>query len=411
MEDQLISSHRTHRITRAALFGLALSLLALAAMSSSASAAKKKAAPKKTVLFSHGAVFTETNTVPNKVLAFNRSADGGLKLVGTVATGGSGHANNPLLGFPTLDSSGPVGLSPTGNCLFAVNGGSNTVSSFRLTSKGLKLVNHPSSGGDRPISLTSAARGSKTLLYVLNSDTSSASINGYTVAPSCRLSHIKGSSRPTSTPTSVPAQIKFDTRGRVLAVSERLANDIDIFPVDHNGVAGAPVVTASSQKTPYALAWNSRDILAVAFEDFPPPAVANSTVTTYSLQKDGKLVALTTAPSPGAACWVDFTSNGGLLFSSNAVAQLFGGNSLLSYQVGKNGSLTTVGKQDTPYNSNEVELTRDDKYVYSLSDELVPTQGPHAAISAYKVNLKTGNFTPVGTTALTQNSTAGLAVL
>jgi 6-phosphogluconolactonase (cycloisomerase 2 family) len=394
------------------LFGFALSLLALVAMSSSANAAKKKG-HKKLALFSHGAVFTETNTVPNKVLAFNRSANGGLKLVGAFRTGGNGHANNPLLGFPTLDSSGPVGLSPTGRCLFAVNGGSNTVSSFRLTSKGLKLVNHPGSGGDRPISLTSTLRGSKTLLYVLNATTDNDSINGYTVAPSCRLKHIPGSNRPTSSPKSVPAQIRFDARGQVLAVSERLANDIDIFPVNHNGVAGAPVVTATApHKTPYSLAWSSRDILGVSNEEFPPPAVANSTVTTYSLKKNGKLVALATAPSPGAACWTAFTNKGGLMFSSNAAAQVFGGNSLVSYRVGKHGSLTALDKHDTPYNSNEVEPSPDSKYVYSLSDMLLPPPGgPHSAITAYKVNLKTGKFTLVGSITMPRNSTAGLAVL
>lgn len=406
----MISSHRLYRVTWPALFGLALSLLALAAMSSSANAAQQKAAPKKPV-FAHGAVFTETNTTPNDVLAFSRRANGALKLVGKFATGGSGHTDNPLLGFPTLDSAGPVGLSPTDNCLFAVNGGSNTVSSFRLTSKGLKLVNHPSSGGDRPISLTSTVRGSKTLLYVLNSDTSDASINGYTVAPSCRLSHIRGSKRPTSSPRSVPAQIRFDVRGQVLAVSERLANDIDIFPVNHNGVAGAPVVTASSQKTPYSLTWNNQDILAVTNEDFPPPAVANSTVTSYRLKKNGKLVALATAPSPGAACWGAFTNNSKVLFVSNAVGPLFGGTSEDSFLVGKNGSLKAVDKHNTAYNANENALTLDNKYLYVLSDMLVPTQGPHSAIQAFKINPKTGTFTLVGTTALTGNSTAGLAVI
>lgn len=407
----MISSHRLYRVTWQALFGLALSLLALAAMSSAANAAKKKGAHKKHGVFSKGAVFTETNTVPNKVLAFNRSANGGLTLVGTFATGGNGIANNPLLGFPTLDSAGPVGLSPSRSCLFAVNGGSNTVSSFRLTSKGLKLVNHPSSGGDRPISLTSRARGPKTVLYVLNSDTNNATINGYRVAPSCRLSHIRGSKRQTSTPTSVPAQIRFDARGKVLAVSERLANDIDVFPVNHKGVAGAPVVTATSpNKTPYSLAWSKQDVLAVTNEEFPPPAVANSTVTTYRLKKNGKLVALATAPSGGAACWGAFTSTGKVLFTSNAAGPLFGGHNEDSFLVGKHGSLTPVDNFDTLYNSNENELTRDDKYLYVLEDMLLPTGGPHGAIQAFKVNTNTGKFSLVGTTQLTTNSLAGLVV-
>jgi 6-phosphogluconolactonase (cycloisomerase 2 family) len=304
-------------------------------------------------------------------------------------------------------------LSPNGNCLFAVNAGSNTVSSFRLTSRGLKLVNHPSSRGHRPISLTSTIRGSsgKELLYVLNSDANSASIHGFRVAPSCRLSDIKHSTRPTSSQHSVPAQIRFDTRGQVLAVSERFANDIDIFPVTRQGVAKAPVVTPSSQKTPYGLEWNNKDILAVSNEDFPPPAVANSTVTTYSLKRNHKLVALATAASPGAACWNVFTNNGKFLFVTNPAGPLFGGKNVMSFRVGSKGSLSSVDSQNTAYNSLDDALTRDNKFLYVLSDQLLPVAGPHSAINAYRVNARTGKFTPAGAVAITGNNTAGLAVL
>jgi 6-phosphogluconolactonase (cycloisomerase 2 family) len=412
VEDQLNSSHRVHRGKRLTLLGFALSLLALVAMSSSASAANKPKKPKKPAPFSHGAVFTETNAVKNSVLAYSRLPGGKLKLVGKFRTGGNGHpSSNPPAAFPTLDSAGAVGLSPTRNCLFVVNAGSNTVSSFRVTSRGLKLVNHPSSRGIRPISLTSTIRAGKQLLYVLNSDANSANIHGFQVAPSCRLSDIKHSTRPTTSQKSVPAQIRFDTRGQVLAVSERFANDIDVFPVTNQGVAGSPVVTHSSQNTPYGLEWNNRDILAVSNEDFPPPAVANSTVTTYSLQRNGKLVALHTVASPGAACWNVFTNNGKFLFVTNPAGPLFGGNNVQSFRVGTNGSMSGVGSQDTAYNSLDDALSKDNKYLYVLSDQLLPVQGPHSAINAFKVNAGNGKFGPIGAVAISGNSTAGLAVL
>lgn len=407
-EDHLISLHRLHPGKGLALIGLALaalSVLALAATSAARAAAKPAAVR-------HGAVFTETNTTPNYVLAFNRNNNGALTLQGRHATGGNGHpTNNPPGGFPTLDSAGAVTLSPNGICVFAVNAGSSTVSSFRQTSRGLRLANHLSSGGSRPISLTSTFRGSRKLLYVLNSDANSASIHGFTVAPSCALRNIRGSTRRTTSQHSVPAQISFDTRGRVLAVSERLANDIDVFPVSRRGIAGRPVVTRSRQVTPYGLSWNNHDLLAVSNEDFPPPAVANSTVTTYSLSRNGKLVERATAASPGAACWNVFTNNGRFLLVTNPAGPLFGGHNVMSFRVGGRGQLASVDQQDTAYNSLDDALTRDNRFLYVLSDQLLPVPGPHSAINVFRVNAATGKLTPAGVLQLPGNNTAGLAVL
>jgi 6-phosphogluconolactonase (cycloisomerase 2 family) len=391
------------------LFGLALSLLALAPTSASA------AAPKPPV-FSHGAVFTETNTAPNYVLAYSRSAQGALRLVGRFATGGNGQtANNPPAKFPTLDSAGAVVLGRFGTCLFAVNAGSSTVSAFRLTTTGLTLVNHLGSGGHRPISLTTTIHGSagRVLLYVLNSDTNHASIHGYTVGSTCAISHILHSTRRTTSQHSVPAQILFDTRGKVLAVSQRFANDIDIFPVNRFGRTGRPVVTiaGSGQKTPYGMAWNNRDLLAVSNENFPPPHIANSTVTTYTLKRNGKLVERTTAASPGAACWNVFTNNGRYLFVTNPAGPLFGGHNVVSFRVGLNGSLTPVAGQNTTYNSLDDALTRDNRFLYVLSDMLLPVPGPHSAINSFRVNPRTGAFTPLGVNQIVGNRTAGLAAL
>jgi 6-phosphogluconolactonase len=400
-EVHLFASHRSHPGKWRALVVLALSPLALAATTGTAGAAS----------LAHGGVFTETNTAPNYVLAYAHKAGGALALVAKVKTGGNGRtSNNPPSGFPALDSSGAVGLGTGNTCLFAVNAGSSTVSSFRVTSKGLKLVNHRSSGGTRPDSLTSHPLGhGKQLLYVLNSDTHSASIHGFTVSPSCRLTSIPKSTRPTSSQNSVPAQIRFDVHGKVLAVSERFANDIDIFPVKANGRTKPPVVHASKEATPYGLDWNNKDILSVSNEHLPLPDVANSTVTTYSLKSNGKLVALATAPSPGAACWNVFTNNGKILFVTNPAGVRIGANSVLSFRVGRHGSLTAVDKQDTTYNALDDALTRDNGYLYILNDQLLPVPGPHSAIDRFKVNVATGVFTPAGSTPIAGNTTSGLA--
>lgn len=383
---------------------LAAATITLAAMAGSALARSR---------LTHGAVFTETNSTPNYVLAFNRDENGTLSPAGQFATGGIGRQPNPPSGFPTLDSAGSVELSGDGDnrsCLFAVNAGSNTVSSFRVRHDGLVLADQQPTNGSRPISVTSTSRGEgRQLLYVLNSDAGSASIQGYYVSGSCELTQIPGSSRPTSSPDSVPAQIRFDRRGRVLAVSERFANDIDIFPVDRKGVAGPPVVNPSAQPTPYGLDWNNQDLLSVSNENIP--VLPGSTVTTYALGDDGTLTPLATAPSPGAACWNVFTNNGKFLYVTKPVNQtpLGLGPDVDAFRVSRDGTLTLIDSQPTNHNALDDALSHDSRFLYVLSDALLPP-APTSAINEYAIDPASGAITSIGSVELPgSNTTAGLA--
>ena len=109
-----------------------------------------------------GAVFTETNTVPNYVLMFSRNHDGTLGPAGQVATGGAGRpVHNPPLDLPYLQTGGSVELASDGDsrkCLFAVNAGSNTLSSFNVRDDGIELADQKPTNGSRPISITSTRR-------------------------------------------------------------------------------------------------------------------------------------------------------------------------------------------------------------------------------------------------------------
>lgn len=363
-----------------------------------------------------GAVFTQTNTVPNSVAVFQRAPDGTLAPAGQVATGGAGRpAGNPPLGFPTLDSGRNVELSSDGDgrhCLFVTNAGSNTVSSLAFGPKGLTLADQAPTNGSRPISLTSTQRGPmNVVLYVLNSDFGAASIQGYYVSGTCGLTPIPGSFHLTSTPESIPANIAFNERGTALAVSERFANgfgDLDVFPVGPNGVAGAPVVSPSLGMTPYGLAWDNHDHLTVSNENVAD--LAMSTVSSYRLTKDDTLEPINVAPSPGAACWNVITSNGKFLYVTGPAAQLVGGHSVSVFSVANDGSLTpTADGQDTPYNAIDDALSHDSKFLYVLSDQLLPVPAPLSAISEYAVDANTGALTPIGSVALPSNTTAGLA--
>jgi 6-phosphogluconolactonase (cycloisomerase 2 family) len=374
-----------------------------------------------------GAVFTETNSLANAVLAFNRGADGKLTPAGQYPTGGSGQQpTNPPAGFPVLDSAGPVELSSDGDnrsCLFAVNAGSSTVSSFRVGPKGLELADVANSGGQRPVSVTSTPRGpGKQVMYVLNSDVGAASIQGYYVSSDCTLAAIPGSNRPTSSPQSLPASIRFDRHGRALAVSERFApvypagsGDIDIFPVDAKGVAQAPVVTPSPEPTPYGLDWNRHDVLSVTNEHFQGlilPTVFSSTVSTYALNPDYTLTPIDTKPSPGAACWNLFTNDNRFLYTSNPVGTFPAGGTggtEDAFRVAPDGTMTPLASYNTTYQAIDNALSHDSQFLYVLSDQIAPPFPPVSAIDEYAIDPSSGLLTPIGTVNLPGNNTSGLA--
>jgi 6-phosphogluconolactonase len=389
-------------------------LLVLAVMLAAAAANAAAARADGGQQLTPGAVFTQTNTVPNFVSVFTRNADGTLVAAGQAATGGNGRpAGNPPLGLPTLDTGRDVELSSDGgnkHCLFVTNAGSNTVSSFAVRPDGLVLVDQEPTNGSRPASLTTTQRGPMArVLYVLNSDVGSASIQGYYVSGTCALTIIPGSNHPTTTPSSLPANVEFNHRGTVLSVTERLAGtqgDIDIFPVDANGVAGAPVAFPSSGPNPYGEAWNSRDQLTVSNENIPFPP--GSTVSSYQLTKDDVLVPINQVPSSGAACWNVITNDDKFLYVSQPAGQFFS-NSVNIFRIEQDGTLVSAGPgQNALFNAIDEALSHDSRYLYVLSTQLFPPI-PISGINEYSIDAATGQLTPIGSVVMPGNSTAGLA--
>src|SRR5215208_7172154 len=94
-----------------------------------------------------GAVYTQTNDpAGNVVQAFDRNARGELTSAGSFATGGAGSAS---LG----GRQGAVELSGDESTVYAVNAGSDTVSSFEVRRNGLELAGSAGSGGSLPASV------------------------------------------------------------------------------------------------------------------------------------------------------------------------------------------------------------------------------------------------------------------
>ena len=101
-----------------------------------------------------GAVFVQTDDLQhNGIVAFTRGADGHLTRVGEVPTGGRGGVERdvPLDSLASQDS---LTYDAAHHLLFAVNAGSNTVTSFPVTGAHLTRVQTVPSGGVFPVSVS-----------------------------------------------------------------------------------------------------------------------------------------------------------------------------------------------------------------------------------------------------------------
>ena len=343
----------------------------------------------------NGAVYVQSNSEPfNTVLVFNRNHDGTLTAAGSVMTGGVGQpTGNPPGGIPFIDTAGSVTLSHNGRFLLVVNAGDNTVSSFRVTGHGLRLANVVPSFGERPASVTVHHH----LVYVLNSDTGSASISGYRLGGNGHLTPIPGSVQPTTSPADgLPAQIQFDAKGKVLAVSERFAGgsgDIDTFAIGHNGAAEPGVAHPSQDVTPYGIAFTHKNVMIVSNEHAPDGI--GSSVSSYNVSHHGAVTPIETEPTnSGAACWNVITKNDKyVLITSPFTLQIN------SFRIEHNGQLTPVNGDSIVATAQGVtldeSLSRNSKYLYVLVDE--PTGFAYSQLNSYKVN-GDGTITLLGTT-------------
>lgn len=298
----------------ARLFLTAVFLLTIVAgITSPASAASASA---------FGAVYTSTNASSgNEILVYNRSSSGSLAFQGSFATGGLGSGTS-------LGSQSAVTLSHNNHWLFAVNAGSNEISSFAVTESGLQLVDVVDSGGILPTSLTSY----KDWLYVLNAG-GSGNISGFAVGQDGSLAPLAGSTQPLSNggagAAPAVAQIAFSSDGSTLAVTEKSTNLIDTYAVG-SGLAGAPVSNSSAGATPFGFAFDRHDHAIVS--------EASGSVSSYHIE-NGELRVISPAVVNGqaAACWIAISNNGKYAYTTNA-----GSGTISSYRIAEDGVLTLL---------------------------------------------------------------------
>lgn len=341
---------------------------------------------------SAGNAYTLTNAAGgNGVAVFDRQADGSLTAAGTFATGGLGSGGG-------LGSQGAVILSDDGERLFAVNAGSDDISSFRVDGGALTLVDTVASGGQRPIGLTEH----NGLLYVVNAG-GDGNISGFTVADNGDLTPLAGSARPLSTTVSKPAQVQFSPDGGVLVVTEKATNVISTYTVDGNGLATGPTAHPSAGATPFGFAFDKRGTLIVseAFRGAP----GASAVSSYHVAANGDISNVTpsSATTQTASCWIAISKNGKFAYTTNT-----GSGSVTGYRIGEDGSLTILdadgrtgvtGAGTAPI---DAAFSVNGRFLYTLNE------ASHS-ISAFRVGVD-GSLTAAGGIAGLPVASVGLAV-
>jgi 6-phosphogluconolactonase len=396
------------------------------------------------------ALYTTTNNPSgNAVIMYTRHSDGTITQTGSpVATGGNGAASEPPFGFPIVDSSGSTNITPDGKLLFVVNAGDNSISSFKLTSSGPQLVNHVSSGGTLPISLTSHGN----LLYVVNE--TSANIKGWTFDSSGHLTPIAGSIESLSVPfnptnppdptkpTGVAAAIGFSPSGHQLVVTIRglpAPNGvIDVFSVDWHGAAGPAVGHQAPTPNPFGFSFAGQNNLLVSDAGFvatPSGSAANpsdsepnpgdpsqffGSATSFSLSPSGNLRFKGEFPSGGrAACWLVVSKDGRYAFVTNTLASPAGSpagigsgqGAVSTYAISRHGVLTLLSQTNVSPGGfpGDEALSSDGKFLYVL-DPAIIIPGP-SHIDAYRIG-SGGSLTHIQSVAdaILPNSVSGLGV-
>ena len=270
-----------------------------------------------------GAVYTLTNAANgNAVIGFHRAQDGSLTSLGSFATAGRGTGGT----VDPLASQFAVVVNENHDALFAVNAGSNEISSFRIGSDGaLVLASTVPSRGAAPNSL--AVHGN--LLYALNSGDNT--VSAYRIAGNARLVALPSSTRSLAQGASGAAAVRFTPDGRQLIVAERLSNRLEVFAVRKDGRVGSPVVTPGNGAATFGFDVTSRNQLIVS--------ETQGSLTSYALARSGALTPITPSISTGgqAPCWVTITLDGRFAYTTNSAS-----NFLAGYAVDSAGHLTAL---------------------------------------------------------------------
>ena len=344
---------------------------ALSALPASAATAEASAAPVH-------AVFVQTdNAAGNTIVAYLRTADGGLQQVGSYPTGGNGGVLTGSV-VDHLASEGSLAYDRQARLLYAANAGSSTITVFSVRGDALVRSQVLSSGGQFPVSIT--VHGNQ--VFVLNA-LGGASVSGFVQSggrlipqPSWQRDLALGTT-PATAFTGTPGQISFTPDGSHLVVTTKgAANTVDIFQAGPAGPSANPAVTSLPGAVPFGITFDQYGHLVIA-------DAGTDTVATFGIAPDGTLTQLGSAATGQAAtCWIT-ASPTGTLYASNA-----GSATESALRTQPDGAVTLLGSTSTDAGTVDAAASSDGQYLY------VQTGGA-GIVDAYRIN-PDGSLTQTG---------------
>jgi 6-phosphogluconolactonase (cycloisomerase 2 family) len=326
-------------------------------------------------------VFVQTNELNgNRIAVYHRNANGTLSPAGIYTTGGNGGIATPGDESDRLASQGSLVYEGRHRLLFAVNAGSDTVSTFRVRGDRLKLKDIDSSGGGFPASIAVH----RDLVYVLNSG-GTGIVQGFRIQGN-HLRPISGSARslglantdPPNFLTS-PGQVGFTPGGRKLIVTTKASGSkIVVFRVQSDGrLSTTPVMNNSATPVPFAFTFTPTGRLASG-------EAGTSNLTTYVINPNGTLAdPKTLSDNQMALCWI--VRVGDFYYVTNTAS-----NTVSGFTVAPNGQPSLIDADGIVANTGmgPIDMTVSGRYLYVQT-------GTAGAVEGYRINAD-GTLTPIG---------------
>ena len=283
-------------------------------------------------------VYVETNNPApngNAILAYKRNADGSLTASnqGAFYTGGTGFRNAGNLLGPD-DSDHEVIASPDGKWLFAVNQGSQSVSTFSIKFNGdLKLVATSYSGGVQPVSLALDHNH----LYVANRGDEAGSSIG-TAAPTTAAFRVSKDGMLSPIPNSTVTFKVGASTDQVLTTGDGKAfinNFTSPAPTSDNNIVAPYIIGADGRLTaalggPVGAAGQAKGAVLgltrhpnanIIYAGLP----ADGKVGVYTYDATGKLTFVGGFGSGhAAACWLTTSADGKFLYVADSASNSVG---------------------------------------------------------------------------------------
>jgi len=307
--------------------------------------------------------------------------DGGITFVASYPTEGQGGGavppGDPPAPADPLGSQNALRVSSNEQCIFAVNAGSDDLSTFRISEEDKTSLVHAGiypSSGNFPVSITQFGD----LVYVLNAG-SEGSISGFRLDDaSCTLTSIEGSTRSfgltnNSNPPSFgasPGQIGFAPNGQHILVTIKQDNDLagQFFVYGVNG-DGTPSETSTN--TPSN---GSTEPFSFTFDEsgniFVTEVLPEGSISSYTIDAEGVLIPISVSVPimQEFPCWNRYF--GGFVLTSNNV------DSMSLLRVGDDGALSLVSNaaddEGNPFAALitapiDHEFSPDGQFVYVIS--------------------------------------------